>query len=64
VVARTLVRPGAGVSVVVPLRPGPDGRCTVLFTVAPTAVPALVDPASTDTRRLGLHFERFSYRVP
>jgi hypothetical protein len=48
--------------VTVPLSPA-GGRCTALFTVSPTAVPAKVRPGeTTDTRRLGLHFFDFRYR--
>ena len=45
----------------VPLTPA-GGRCTVRFTVAHIAVPARVEPGSTDARRLGVHFLTFSYR--
>jgi hypothetical protein len=46
----------------VPLRPE-GGRCTVRFTVAKLAVPAVVlGPPSTDARALGVHFNGFSYR--
>jgi hypothetical protein len=39
------------------------GRCTVEFQVANTAVPAVVlGPPNTDTRELGVHFNRFTYR--
>jgi hypothetical protein len=34
----------------------------VRFTVRPTAVPARVQPGSTDTRELGILFRRFAYR--
>jgi hypothetical protein len=36
----------------------------VVFTVSPTAVPALVQPGSSDTRRLGARFVDFLYRAP
>ena len=46
----------------VPLSPA-DGRCVVHFRVADTAVPAVVlGPPNTDTRELGVHFNRFTYR--
>jgi Dolichyl-phosphate-mannose-protein mannosyltransferase len=45
----------------VPLSPA-DGRCVVRFHVADTAVPAVVlGPPNTDTRELGVHFNRFTY---
>jgi hypothetical protein len=40
----------------VPLRPE-DGRCVVRFAIAPTVVPGV-----TDTRALGVHFNRFTVR--
>jgi hypothetical protein len=46
----------------VPLSPA-NGRCVVRFHVAKTAVPAVVlGPPNTDTRELGVHFNRFTYR--
>jgi hypothetical protein len=36
----------------------------VVFTVRPTAVPALVIPGSSDARVLGAHFTAFRYRGP
>ncbi len=46
----------------VPLSPV-DGRCVVRFHVADTAVPTVVlGPPNTDTRELGVHFNRFTYR--
>jgi len=45
-----------------PLRPV-DGRCVADFKIRQTAVPAVVlGPPNTDTRRLGVHFNRFTYR--
>lgn len=41
-----------------------DGRCTVRFRVAPTAVPAEVVPGSEDDRVLGTHFYAFEYVAP
>ena len=35
--------------------------CRVTFAVSPTAVPAKIEPGSSDTRRLGLHFTPFVY---
>ena len=42
------------------LRPR-NGVCRAVFTVAPTAVPALVERGSTDTRVLGARFLAFEY---
>jgi Dolichyl-phosphate-mannose-protein mannosyltransferase len=56
-----VVQPGGTGALAVPLAPR-DGRCTVVFRVSPTAVPALVVPGSTDTRRLGIRFTRVDYR--
>jgi hypothetical protein len=47
----------------VPLKPA-NGVCRVTFTVTPTAVPALVQPGSSDSRRLGARFIEFAYRGP
>ncbi len=47
----------------VPLRPR-DGTCRVVFTVTPTAVPAIALPGSADTRVLGAHFLAFRYSAP
>jgi hypothetical protein len=45
----------------VPLRVA-AGQCTVRFTVEHVAVPAVVfGPPNTDTRPLGVHFNRFSF---
>ncbi|OLE01725.1 MAG: hypothetical protein AUG91_00495 [Actinobacteria bacterium 13_1_20CM_4_69_9] len=55
--------PGDVGHLTVPLKPK-DGVCRATFTVAPTAVPALVQPGSTDARRLGARFVQFSYRAP
>ena len=47
-----------------PLRPS-AGHCTVRFVVDDVAVPAVVlGPPNTDTRALGVHFNRFTYRPP
>jgi hypothetical protein len=55
--------PGDVRRLTVPLRPR-DGVCRVTFTVSPTAVPALVQPGSADTRVLGARFIEFTYRAP
>ena len=47
----------------VPLQPR-NGVCRVVFTVKPTAVPALVERGSGDGRELGAHFVQFSYSAP
>jgi hypothetical protein len=41
-----------------------DGRCRVVFTITPTAVPAEVVPGSADDRVLGTHFFAFEYVKP
>ena len=55
--------PTGVVGLTVPLRPR-DGVCRVLFTVRPTAVPALVERGSGDGRVLGARFVQFSYNAP
>jgi dolichyl-phosphate-mannose-protein mannosyltransferase len=55
--------PGDVGRLTVPLKPR-NGVCRVTFTVSPTAVPALVEPGSTDARRLGVRFVEFRYRAP
>jgi hypothetical protein len=45
----------------VPLTPM-GSRCVVRFGVAPVAQPAVVEPASTDTRVLGLRFLEFAVK--
>jgi glycosyltransferase involved in cell wall biosynthesis len=52
--------PGETASLSVPLRPQ-NGSCRVVFTVTPTAVPALVQMDNSDTRVLGVHFLEFRY---
>ncbi len=61
VVGRVRV-PGVGTrSLRVPLRPA-GARCEVRFTVARTAVPAVVTGGSNpDPRALGIHFDSFRY---
>ncbi|MGH2935670.1 MAG: glycosyltransferase, partial [Gaiellaceae bacterium] len=39
-----------------------NGVCRVAFAVSPTAVPAKIEPGSSDTRTLGLHFTPFVYK--
>jgi hypothetical protein len=55
--------PSEAASLTVPLRPR-NGVCRVVFTVSPTAVPALVLKGSSDTRELGAHFLAFRYAAP
>lgn len=62
----TLVRgvvPAIGTSTMkIPLSVA-DGRCNVRFHVVNTAVPAVVlGPPNNDTRKLGAHFNSFTYR--
>jgi hypothetical protein len=64
VVDLTRVDPSTPTTFTVPLARGADGRCTVVLTVTPTAVPAEVLPGSTDVRRLGVHCQRFTYVAP
>jgi glycosyltransferase involved in cell wall biosynthesis/Gpi18-like mannosyltransferase len=47
----------------VPLTPR-DSVCQVVFTVTPTAVPALVERGSGDGRVLGARFVQLSYHAP
>jgi hypothetical protein len=64
-VARARVTPARPRSSLrVPLRTGRFGQCRVRFVIAPTAVPAFVQPASDDVRALGVHFRSFEYRAP
>jgi hypothetical protein len=47
----------------IPLSPVDGNQCVVRFHVAKTAVPEVVlGPPNTDTRELGAHFNRFTYR--
>jgi glycosyltransferase involved in cell wall biosynthesis len=55
--------PSQTVKLRVPLRER-NGVCRVLFTVTPTAVPAVVAPGNPDRRVLGAHFLEFSYSAP
>ncbi len=58
VVSRRTVHPDRRTSLNVPLVPN-DHRCTVRFSVSPTAVPAEIQ-GGDDTRRLGMHFRDFT----
>jgi hypothetical protein len=55
--------PSQTVRLTVPLLPR-DGVCRVVFTVTPTAVPAIVEPGTPDRRVLGAHFLAFRYSAP
>jgi hypothetical protein len=56
-------QPGQTVNLTVPLRPN-AGTCRAVFTVTPTAIPALSAPGSSDRRVLGARFLEFSYSAP
>jgi len=56
VVGRIRVAPSEQPTLQVPLRPDARRTCSVSFTMAQLRVPALVQPGSKDTRRLGAHF--------
>ncbi len=64
VVGRVRFQPSSFAVLRVPVVPTPGtDRCTVTFTVTPTAIPAKVTGGGNpDTRVLGVHFERFVYR--
>jgi hypothetical protein len=64
VVGRTRIEPTRRRLLTVPLRVGPTGTCEVTFTAATTRVPALVDPALADRRRLAAHYLSFRYSPP
>jgi hypothetical protein len=55
--------PSRNGTLTVPLQPR-EGTCRVVFTVTPTAVPALTVKGSADTRVLGAHFLAFRYSAP
>ncbi len=59
----TSLDPAQVANLSVPLRPR-KGVCRVVFTVKPTAVPALVERGSGDGRVLGARFVQFSYSAP
>src|SRR5439155_5832412 len=56
-------RPAQTVNLAVPLRPK-AGVCRAVFTVTPTAIPALSAPGSADRRVLGARFLEFAYAAP
>jgi hypothetical protein len=58
---RVTFRPPQTRTLTVPLRRSADGACRAVFTVTPTAIPAVVLKGSTDTRSLGAHFTSFRY---
>jgi hypothetical protein len=60
---RVTFSPSETASLTVPLRVR-NGVCRVVFTVAPTAEPALVQKGNADTRVLGAHFLEFRYSAP
>jgi hypothetical protein len=57
VLARVRIEPTEQPTLVVPLRRGADGACTVVFTAA-----KLRTPGPGDRRRLGAHYYSFDYR--
>jgi hypothetical protein len=57
VVARARIEPAEQPTLVVPLRPGAGGNCTVVFTAD-----KLRTPGPGDRRRLGAHYYSFDYR--
>jgi glycosyltransferase involved in cell wall biosynthesis len=61
---RVSFKPSQTATLTVPLRPRADGTCRVVYTVFPTAVPAIVLKLSPDTRVLGAHFTSFRYIAP
>src|SRR5262245_17603402 len=64
VVAQVSVAPRATRVLRVPLR-AEGGNCVVRFTVARTAIPAVVtNGANADPRPLGIHFNRFAFSPP
>jgi hypothetical protein len=62
-IGRAAVRPDGRATMSLPLIRRRDGRCRVLFRIAPTAVPAAVQQGSDDTRRLGLRFLALEYQA-
>ena len=61
-VGRVTVAPTAMRLLTVPLQPL-GSTCTATFRVSPTLTPAVVTKGQNpDTRRLGIHFTRFTYR--
>jgi hypothetical protein len=61
VVARVRIAPTEQPTLRVPLQPNRAGTCTVTFTAATDRIPARLLPASTDTRRLAVHYYSFEY---
>jgi hypothetical protein len=61
-VARVAIPSNRQVVMTVPLRADADDVCTVRFRLGRTFVPARVEPAETDTRRLGAHFLGFEVK--
>jgi hypothetical protein len=58
---RLRVLPAIKRTLIIPLH-AKGSRCVVNFRISPVAVPAQVQPGSTDTRVLGLHFFDFTVR--
>ena len=58
---RVTFQPPQTKTIVVPLQRRSDGTCRAMYTVSPTAIPALVLAGSDDTRVLGAHFTSFRY---
>jgi hypothetical protein len=58
---RLRVLPAIKRTLIIPLH-AEGSRCVVNFRISPVAVPAQVQPGSTDTRVLGLHFFDFTVR--
>lgn len=61
VVARVRIAPTEQPTVRVALRSNASGTCAVTFTAVTDRIPALVLPASADTRRLAVHYYAFEY---
>jgi hypothetical protein len=64
VVGRVRIRPEGRAVLSVPVSPIPGtSDCRVVYTVAPTAVPAeVIGGDNSDPRELGAHFNRFVYK--
>jgi hypothetical protein len=60
---RVTLRPNEERELAVTLRPRNE-NCVVEFSISPTRVPAEVSDANSDTRELGVHFDRFHYVGP
>ncbi len=61
VVGKIRVQPSEQPVFAVPLEPDSNGTCSVTFTMQQLRVPALLQPGSKDTRRLGAHFFALDY---